>query len=359
MTTHAVRCFRRTRAWQVERLFAQRSAGVHGSGGTTDGRVVALSSGQAVFAKNTQAGLLTQGSPPAGTVPQVTGFSGGVVSDDGTKLVFVTVPQTNHAGPCLFVIAIPARLMLRDLGDGSFVVLAIDNGIVARGGVVSNRFAMSPDGTRVAFVSSSSSLVPGDTNGRADLFVRNRIDSTTLLASGTSAGVPAVTTVCCNSFYWNPAFVLNALVAFDTGQPSSLGERGLYSGWDRRVSVRDRSTGMGTLASARTSGVASNGHSTGTLVSRDGTRLVFGSSVRNLVSLRPAVQPGSRQADARQPVVRPHPQRGGGRVHPSSACESPPHWLPARATAIETGAPQRALPSQKRPARPQRPMQRW
>jgi len=291
---------------------------------TPDGRVVAFNSGQTVFAKNTQTGLLTQVSPPAGTVPQVSGYFGGVLSDDGTKLVFLTIPQTTYAGAYQFVNVVPARLMLRDLSNGSLVVLGTDNGIVAQGEVVSSRFAISPDGTLVAFVSSSASLVPGDSNGRADVFVRNLVDSTTLLASSPSGGLPAVATVCCNSFYWNPAFVSNTQLAFGTGQPSGLGESGLYlkdlgsgtlelvlsnanggadaklsghglkvvfsrlySGWDRRVFVRDRSTGTETLASASASGVASNGNSTGMMISRDGTRVAFGSSARNLVSPRP------------------------------------------------------------------------
>jgi len=290
---------------------------------TPDGRVVAFNSGQTVFAKNTQTGLLTQASPPPGIVPQVSAFFGGALSDDGTKLVFLTVPQTTYAGAYLFVNVVPARLMLRDLSNGSLVVLATDNGIAAQGEVVGTRFAISPDGTRVAFVSSSAGLVPGDTNGQADVFVRNLVDSTTLLASSSNAGVPAVATVCCNSLYWNPAFVSDTQLAFGTGQPSSLGQRGLYlkdlasgtlelvlsnadgeearlsgngrkvvysrlySGWDRRVFLRDRSTGVDTLASASASGVASNGTSTGALISRDGTRVVFGSSARNLVSPRP------------------------------------------------------------------------
>ena len=295
-----------------------------GQGLTLDGINIVPTSGRAVFAKNTQTGLLTQASPPAGTVPQVTGYFGGVLSDDGTKLVFLTTPAQNFVGVDQFVNAIPARLMLRDLSNGSVVNLATDNGIVAQGELVSSQFAISPDGIRVAFVSSSASLVPGDTNRQADVFVRNLVDGTTLLASSTSAGVPAVSVVSGFSSYSNPAFVSNSHVAFGTRQPSSLGERGLYlknlasgglelvlsdvgggsdarlsgqaqklvlsrlySGWNSRIFVRDRSTGVETLASASASGVASNGQSGGQLISRDGTQVVFGSNAQNLVSPRP------------------------------------------------------------------------
>ena len=318
----------------ITRVTTQSSGAQFAAGGnclattmTPDGRVVAFNSGPAVFAKNTQTGLLAPASPPAGTAPQVTGYFGGVLSDDFTKLVFMTKRETIYAGPELFVHVIPARLILRHLSDGNLVVLSTDNGIVAESEVVSNRFAISSDGTRVAVASSSASLWPGDTNSGADVFVRNLVDSTTLLASSTSTGVPDVTTVCCNSFYWNSAVVSSTQFAFVTGQPSSLGDRGLYlkdlasgarelglsdadgegaklsgdgrklvfsrlySGWDRRVFVRDRSTGAETLASASAgaSGVASNGNSTEPMISRDGTRGVFGSSARNLVLPRPPV----------------------------------------------------------------------
>lgn len=57
----------------------------------------------------------------------------------------------------------------------------------------------------------------------------------------------------------------------------------------KQVFVRDRSTGVETLASASASasGVAGNGIAAGPRISRDGTRVVFGSNARNLVSPRP------------------------------------------------------------------------
>lgn len=99
---------------------------------------------------------------------------------------------------------IPARLMLRDLSNGSLVTLATDNGIVAQGEIVSNRLAISPDGLRVAFVSSSSSLVPGDSNARPDVFVRDLASGATLLGSSTSEGVPASPVVSGGLSYYRP-----------------------------------------------------------------------------------------------------------------------------------------------------------
>lgn len=296
-----------------------------GAGMTPDGRVVVFNSGTAVFAKNLQTGVLTEASPPAGTVPQVSGYFGGAISDDGTKLVLRTLPQTIYIGSYQFVNVVPARLMLRDLSNGSIVTLATDNGIVAQGEITSASFAISPDGQRVAFISSSAGLVPGDNNGKDDVFVRDLASGGTVLATSTSDGVPAITTVCCSAAYYKPAFVSNTLLSFGTGQPGSMGETGLYvkdlgsgvlalvlsninggadavlsadgrkvvfgqlsgNGFDRRLFVRDRITGQQTLVSASSSGVAGNGNATGPVISRDGTQVAFGSNARNLISPRP------------------------------------------------------------------------
>lgn len=77
---------------------AQIAAGSNclGTTMTPDGRVVAFNPGNAVFVDNTQTGLLTQPSPPAGTAPQVTGFFGGALSDDGSSIDFLTLPETTH-----------------------------------------------------------------------------------------------------------------------------------------------------------------------------------------------------------------------------------------------------------------------
>ncbi len=295
-------------------------------GGTTmtpDGRIVAFNTataGGTVFVKNTQTGALTQASPALGTLPLVTGFFGGVVSDDGSKVVFRTVPAQTYLGAYTWANRVPARLMLRDLNTGNLTTLPIDNGNVANGEVQGSRFAISPDGTRVAFVSSSSTLVSGDTNGRADLFVLNLNDNTAVLASSTSAGTPATG----GGTYWTPTFVSNTQLSFGTGSVSSLGDRGFYlkdlssgalrlilsntdggstavlagdlrlvvftrnySGFDARAFARDLGTGAETVISASSTGTASNGSATGAVISRNGTRVAFSSSASNLVTPRP------------------------------------------------------------------------
>ena len=76
----------------------------------------------------------------------------------------------------------------RDLVTGTTVLVSVStNGEVGNG--VSRSPAMTPDGRYVAFVSAASNLMPGDTNGLADIFVRDLEGGTTVLVSvGASTG---------------------------------------------------------------------------------------------------------------------------------------------------------------------------
>jgi Tol biopolymer transport system component len=285
---------------------------------TPDGRFVAFGSGSAVFVKDTQTGQLTQASPAAGTVPQVRGYFGGSLSDDGRRIVFVTQPEQVYVGRYDYANVVPARVMLRDLQTGSLQTLATDNGIVAQGQVIGLGAAISRDGTRVAFVSSFAGLVPGDNNSRPDVFVQELDSGNTVLVSSTSTGLASTA-----GQFEGVSLRSDNTVSFSTSGLSNLGPRGLYlkdlatgsltlvlgspdgdatalsadgrlvlftriySNFDRRVFVRDRATGQDRLVSASASGTASDGNSTGPRFSRDGTTVIFGSSARNLVSPRP------------------------------------------------------------------------
>src|SRR5207249_3327309 len=57
-----------------------------------------------------------------------------------------------------------------------------------QGDFVSLDSAVSADGRMVAFRSFAANLVPGDTNGQPDVFVRDRVSGTTIRVSVDSAG---------------------------------------------------------------------------------------------------------------------------------------------------------------------------
>ena len=77
-------------------------------------------------------------------------------------------------------------IFVRDLVNGAtLLVSAGTNGASANG--VSRSPVMTPDGRYVAFVSAANNLVPGDTNGIADVFVRDlQAGATRLVSAGAS-----------------------------------------------------------------------------------------------------------------------------------------------------------------------------
>ena len=81
-----------------------------------------------------------------------------------------------------------ANVLVRDINNGITLVASIGtNGACANG--ASTDSTMTPDGRYVAFSSQASNLVPNDTNGMADVFVRDLQSGTTVLASpGAQAG---------------------------------------------------------------------------------------------------------------------------------------------------------------------------
>ena len=75
-----------------------------------------------------------------------------------------------------------AAIFVRDLINNATILISVStNGGAGNG--VSRGSTMTPDGRFVAFVSAASNLVPDDTNGLADVFVRDLQGGTTTLAS--------------------------------------------------------------------------------------------------------------------------------------------------------------------------------
>jgi Tol biopolymer transport system component len=73
-------------------------------------------------------------------------------------------------------------VLVRDLQAGmNILVSAVTNGLPGNG--ASSNAVMTPDGRYIAFISAASNLVAGDTNGIPDVFVRDLVTGTTVLAS--------------------------------------------------------------------------------------------------------------------------------------------------------------------------------
>jgi Tol biopolymer transport system component len=148
--------------------------------------------------------------------------------------------------------------------------------------ITGNPLSISADGRFVAFNSSASNLVAGDTNNTGDIFVRDRQTSVTEQVSVATDGAEA------NSNSVRPsvsadgrfvAFYSNAtnLVAGDTNNRED-------------VFIHDRQTGVTERVSIATGGAQANGDSevpgltSGPSLSADGRFVVFYSNATNLVT---------------------------------------------------------------------------
>jgi Tol biopolymer transport system component len=79
-------------------------------------------------------------------------------------------------------------VFLRDLRTGTTTLVSVNQGGANSGNGLSRQGLLSPDGDVVAFFSLASDLVPSDTNGASDVFVRDLRTQTTTLVSVNQTG---------------------------------------------------------------------------------------------------------------------------------------------------------------------------
>ena len=143
----------------------------------------------------------------------------------------------------------------------------------------SERPSVSADGRFVAFASLSDNLVPGDTNGKSDIFVRDRVTGTTERVSVSSAGRQGDADSGLLNGMAGPSISADGrFVVFDS-QASNLVKRDTNGTSD--VFLHDRLTGTTTRVSVSSTGAQASGQE-GT-ISADGRRVAFTSFSDNLV----------------------------------------------------------------------------
>src|SRR4051794_11395163 len=135
--------------------------------------------------------------------------------------------------------------------------------------------ALSRRGARVAFDSDAKNLVPGDTNGDTDVFVRDAKTGTTTRVSVSSSGAQAHG----NSLV--PAISANGrFVAFQSNADNLVpGDTNFRTD----VFVHDLRTGATALVSQAADGGPADGPSFGASLSSNGQMVVFESQADNLV----------------------------------------------------------------------------
>jgi uncharacterized repeat protein (TIGR01451 family) len=114
---------------------------------------------------------------------------GPAYSPDGTGLCFTAL--RDDLGPTDTNGA--ADLYLRDLTTGGTTLLSADATGTDSASGASTGCAFSPDGTKVLFRSLADDLGPRDTNGQWDVYVRDLARGTTTLVSANATGTDAAT----------------------------------------------------------------------------------------------------------------------------------------------------------------------
>jgi Tol biopolymer transport system component len=135
--------------------------------------------------------------------------------------------------------------------------------------------SISADGRYVAFESEASDLVPGDTNGKRDVFVHDRKTGTTERVSVGPDGRQADDDVFAGSISGHGRYV-----SFDSWATNLV--RGDTNGWDDAF-VRDRATGRTVRVSVGPKGRQAEFGGTTPAVSADGHHVAFTSASSDLV----------------------------------------------------------------------------
>src|SRR5919198_703800 len=158
----------------------------------------------------------------------------------------------------------------------------------------SERPSVSADGRFVAFASLSDNLVPGDTNGKSDIFVRDRVTGMTERVSVSSAGRQGTSDV----FLHDRLTGTTVRVSVSSTDVEASGQEGTISGDGKRVAftsfsdnlvpgdtnfssdvfVRDLTTGTTVRASVASDGSQGNNSSSHPSLDGDGHVVAFDSA---------------------------------------------------------------------------------
>lgn len=193
------------------------------------------------------------------------------ISADGRWVVFEsTNPSYLHGFG-----GVHAALWLRDRQTGAVDLISVGwTGAPPDG--FSGMGRVSDDGRIVAFMSTASNLVPGDTNGHADVFIRDRQLGVTQRVSISSAGLEA------DGFSTEPEISGDGSVVVFRGFAANL-VPGDVNGSFGDVFVRDLSQATTEIASLTSTGVQAQHGAVVGAVSADGRYIVFDSGSPDVV----------------------------------------------------------------------------
>ena len=163
----------------------------------------------------------------------------------------------------------------RDRARGTTELISVTSGGTSGNGDSVNP-VVSPDGRFVAFQSGAANLVAGDSNGKLDVFVRDTLRGQTILVSSRQN-----TTTSGSGYSFSPVFAGNSNVVF-TSTADDLTASDTNGTSD--VFVRNLNSGTTTLVSVSTNGTSGNGPSSSPVVSTNGRYIAFNSRASDLAA---------------------------------------------------------------------------
>ena len=204
------------------------------------------------------------------------------MSDDGSVIAFESgedniVPSDGNPDSDVFV---------RELAAGSAELVSVHDpslpSVTPSGGISGvTPYSLSANGRYIAYFSDAGNVIPNDTNGYRDVFVRDLMTGTNVLVSVNTNGVIG------DSISTDPAISGNGRYVAFTSSADDLVANVIYNAIHnaQNVFVRDLQTGTTTLVSVSTDGVhAGNGDSFSPTISADGRYVLFHSKASNLAS---------------------------------------------------------------------------
>ncbi len=204
-------------------------------------------------------------------------FSPPAVSADGLVVAFDSIAANLVGGDTNAAMDV----FVRDRASGETERVSVSSkGKQADG--FSRDPSVSAEGRFVAFTSGATNLVPGDTNGFQDVFVRDRLTGQTRLVSVGFDATPA------DGASLGPSISRDGrFVAFASDASNLIPAGAVPAGRD--IYVRDLVTGTTQLVSVTASGQASGSSTVGD-ISADGRLVAFSSFSANLVPATPTTR---------------------------------------------------------------------
>ncbi|SFK79259.1 beta strand repeat-containing protein [Falsiroseomonas stagni] len=220
-------------------------------------------------------------SPTIGGFARVTETAAGVkannrtdvfaISPDGTKIAFVTEASNLVPGDTNG----KRDIFVKDLYTGELTIVSRGVSGAEANGAAYIGFLFSPDGTKLAFYSDATNLGPTDTNNRTDLYIKDLITGAVTLESVIPGGAEP------NAYFSHLAYSPDGKsIAFVSNATTLV--PGVTGGFDN-VYVKNLATGAYTLVSSNAAGANANNYVELPVFSPDGTKIAFASPASNLV----------------------------------------------------------------------------